>query len=136
MQRSKIIILLIALIQISCSETTPPLPYGAIPTERQLEWHKMKYYAFIHFSPNTFTDKEWGFGDESPADFNPTALDCRQWAKVAKDAGMEGIIITAKHHDGFCLWPSAYTEHSIKNSPWKNGEGDILKGISKNRIRI
>ncbi|MFC1493044.1 alpha-L-fucosidase, partial [candidate division KSB1 bacterium] len=104
-------------------------PYGAVPTERQLEWHKMKFYAFIHFSPNTFTDKEWGFGDESPVIFNPSELDCRQWAGAAKDAGMEGIIITAKHHDGFCLWPSETTEHSVKNSPWRNGKGDVLREL-------
>ena len=113
----------------SCSEVVNPLPFGAIPSERQLEWHTLKYYAFIHFSPNTFTDKEWGYGDEDPAIFNPTELDCRQWARVAKEAGMEGIVITAKHHDGFCLWPSAYTEHSVKNSPWRNGQGDVIQEL-------
>jgi alpha-L-fucosidase len=89
----------------------------------------MEYYMFVHFTVNTFTDKEWGYGDEKESVFNPTALDCRQWAKTAKDAGMKGIIITAKHHDGFCLWPSQFTEHSLKNSPWRDGKGDILKEL-------
>lgn len=106
-----------------------PEPYGPLPSERQLEWQKMEYYAFVHFNMNTFTDQEWGFGNESPDLFNPTALDPRQWARIAKAAGMKGIIITAKHHDGFCLWPSAYTEHSVKNSPWKNGKGDLLQEL-------
>ena len=114
-----------------CVRTTPPPPFGAVPSERQLQWHRMKYYAFIHFGPNTFTDKEWGFGDEPESVFNPTQLDCRQWARVAKEGGMEGIIITAKHHDGFCLWPSKYTEHSVKNSPWKNGKGDVLSELQQ-----
>jgi len=122
-------LLLLLLLPASCTEVKTPAPYGATPSERQLQWHKMRFYAFIHFSPNTFTDKEWGYGDESPSVFNPIELDCRQWAKVARDAGMEGIIITAKHHDGFCLWPSRYTEHSVKNSPWREGRGDVIREL-------
>ena len=91
----------------------------------------MEYYAFIHFNMNTFTNKEWGYGDESPSKFNPTSLDTDQWAEVIKNSGMKGIIITAKHHDGFALWPSNYTSHSVKNSPWKNGEGDLIKDLEK-----
>ncbi|MCU0456972.1 MAG: alpha-L-fucosidase [Bacteroidales bacterium] len=107
----------------------PPEPYGPVPSERQLAWHELEYYMFVHFTVNTFTDKEWGYGDEPESIFSPTELDCRQWAKTASDAGMKGIIITAKHHDGFCLWPSAYTEHSVRKSPWKNGQGDILREL-------
>jgi alpha-L-fucosidase len=91
----------------------------------------MEYYMFVHFTVNTFTDKEWGYGDEKESVFNPSELDCWQWAKAAKDAGMKGIIITAKHHDGFCLWPSQFTEHSVKNSPWRNGKGDVVKDLRK-----
>ncbi len=123
------IALLLLVLLGGCVRTTTPPPFGAVPSERQLQWHRMKYYAFIHFGPNTFTDKEWGYGDEPESVFNPMQLDCRQWARVAKEAGMEGIVITAKHHDGFCLWPSQYTEHSVKNSPWKNGNGDVIREL-------
>ena len=102
-----------------------------IPSNRQKIWQEMEYYAFIHFNMNTFTNKEWGYGDESPSSFNPTSLDTDQWAEVIKNSGMKGIIITAKHHDGFALWPSNYTSHSVKNSTWKNGEGDLIKDLEK-----
>jgi alpha-L-fucosidase len=126
----KIVFYLFVLLSLgSCTKVRPPEPYGPLPSDRQLAWHDLEYYMFVHFTVNTFTDKEWGYGDESPSIFNPSELDCRQWARVARDAGMKGIIITAKHHDGFCLWPSAYTEHSIKNSPWLDGKGDILKEL-------
>ena len=123
----RIIILLASIITFSsCSQVKPPQPFGLVPSERQLAWHELEYYMFVHFTVNTFTDKEWGYGDEKEEVFNPTQLDCRQWARVARDAGMKGIIITAKHHDGFCLWPSKYTNHSVKYSTWKDGKGDVL----------
>ncbi|UCE43387.1 MAG: alpha-L-fucosidase [Candidatus Aminicenantes bacterium] len=125
-----VIILLLAGWITTCTKKEIPKPYGAIPSERQLIWHDMKYHAFIHFGPNTFTDMEWGHGDESPDVFNPTALDCQQWAKVIKEAGMKGVIITAKHHDGFCLWPSEYSAHTVRESRWRDGKGDVLKDLS------
>ncbi len=97
------------------------------PSERQMTLQQMEFYAFVHFTVNTFTDKEWGDGTENPKIFNPRLLDCDQWVEAVKSAGMTGLILTAKHHDGFCLWPSAYTEHSVKNSPYKNGHGDIVR---------
>ncbi len=119
------------LFVFSCKQTLPPQPIEPLPTERQIKWHEMEYYAFVHFNMNTFTNMEWGFGNESPELFNPAELDCRQWARVCKEAGMKGIILTAKHHDGFCLWPSVYTEHSVKNSPWKDGKGDVVRELSE-----
>ena len=100
------------------------------PSERQLAFHEMEYYNFIHFGMNTMTNKEWGDGTESPSIFNPTNLDTDKWVEALQASGSKGVILTAKHHDGFCLWPSAYTEHSIKNSPYKNGQGDIVKELS------
>lgn len=101
--------------------------YGPVPNKRQMEWYRREGTIFFHFGMNTFTDKEWGDGTESPSLFNPTELNVKQWIKTIKDAGFECAILTAKHHDGFCLWQSRYTEHSVKNSPYKNGNGDIFK---------
>ena len=102
-----------------------------LPTRQQLAWHENEFYLFMHFGPNTFTDKEWGEGTEPEELFDPTNLDCRQWCRVAKASGAKGIIITAKHHDGFCLWPSKYSTHTVRESKWKNGQGDVLKELSQ-----
>ncbi len=105
-------------------------PCGPVPTENQLWWQDLEMYAFIHYSMNTYTDQEWGFGNEDLQLFNPSDLDCRQWARVCKQAGMRGIIFTAKHHCGFCMWPSQYTEYSVKNTPWKQGKGDVVRELA------
>lgn len=105
-------------------------PYGALPSKAQLEWQDLENYMFIVFGPNTFTDKEWGDGREDPKVFNPTQLDARQWARTAKEAGMKAIIFVAKHHDGFCLYPSKYSTHTVRESAWKDGKGDVLREIA------
>lgn len=101
-----------------------------VPSERQLKWQELELYAFCHFGMATFKGKEWGDGKMSPKKFNPKKLDARQWAREIKMAGLRAILLTCKHHDGFCLWPSKYTDYCIKNSPYKNGNGDIVKEVS------
>ena len=100
-----------------------------VPTPQQLEWQQMEFTAFLHFGMNTFTGNEWGNGKDSPELFNPSELDCEQWVKALKDGGFKMALITAKHHDGFCLWPTATTEYSVKNSPWKDGKGDVVREL-------
>lgn len=125
--------LLIGMLLASCMQSvqvSEPTAVGPTPTDAQMDWHEMEMNAFIHFTTNTFTGLEWGYGDESPSIFNPTELDAEQWVLVLKDAGFKGVILTTKHHDGFCLWPSEFTEHSVKNSPYKDGKGDVVKEVS------
>ena len=123
---------LLALVLGAALSCTPALaPYGVLPTRQQVEWQKMEFNMFMHFGPNTFSGMEWGTGKETAEMFNPTAMDCRQWTSIAKAAGMKGVIITAKHHDGFCLWPNPVSRHTVARSPWRDGKGDVLKELSE-----
>lgn len=133
--RSKLsaLILGIAMAGSACTQKAPPppAPYGALPTQNQLDWQENNIYAFIHFGINTFTDKEWGYGDEDPALFNPKDFDADQIVKSIAQGGFKGIVLTCKHHDGFCLWPTKTTTHNITKSPFRDGKGDLVKEIEQ-----
>lgn len=131
MKKHARIILCSAIVCLGgCRTASVPEAYGPVPNENQIALQDMEEYAFLHYSMNTYTDQEWGYGDEDLNLFNPSKLDARQWVRTCKEAGMKGIILTAKHHCGFCLWPSEYTEFSVKNTPWKDGKGDIVKDVA------
>lgn len=126
--RSLLYSLLFFIFLTSEAEAQKSLPPH--PSAAQLAWHETEFYLFFHFGPNTFTDLEWGHGTEMEDLFNPTALDCDQWCRIAKQAGAKGVVITAKHHDGFCLWPSHYSTHTVRESKWRNGTGDVLRELA------
>ncbi|MEZ4809940.1 MAG: alpha-L-fucosidase [Allomuricauda sp.] len=127
----KKVVLLALALAFGCNPQKPVPPdidpNAVVPSRNQVAYQNMELIGFVHFTINTFTDKEWGYGDESPTLFNPTQMDVEQWIQTAKAGGMKQLILTAKHHDGFCLWPSQFTEHSVKNSPYKNGKGDVVQ---------
>ncbi|RYE08276.1 MAG: hypothetical protein EOP44_02900, partial [Sphingobacteriaceae bacterium] len=123
----KLFTIFILLKTALCFAQTAPKPYGVLPTARQLNWHEMEMYCIIHFGVDTYTDKEWGFGDETPAILNPKKFDAAQIVGAAKAGGFKGVVIVAKHHDGLCIWPTQTTEHNITKTSWKNGKGDMVK---------
>lgn len=122
--------LLLALFFFNQSIAQPVKKVLPVPTAEQVAWSDMEFYLFMHFGPNTFTGAEWGSGNEAANRFHPGAMDCRQWCRIAKATGAKGIIITAKHHDGFCLWPSKFSTHTVAQSDWENGQGDVLKDLA------
>ena len=126
--------LFLVFLAAGCGRQTQaqaPAPFGACPTPAQVAWQQMEMNLFCHFGPNTFTGAEWGEGNEAEDIFNPTDLDCRQWTATARAAGFKGVIITAKHHDGFCLWPSPESRHTVARSRWRDGQGDVLRELSE-----
>src|SRR5581483_4957362 len=125
-----LILSLITSIAAGLDAAEPPKPIGPLPSPAQLAWQEDELTLFTHFGMNTFTGRGTGLGTEDPNLFNPTALDCNQWVRVAKETGFKGIILTAKHHDGFCLWPTATTEHSVRASAWRNGKGDVVRELA------
>lgn len=130
---NKLSLLFLFLVLACTSETqqTEPEPYGAIPSDRQLNWHDIEVYGLIHFTPTTFENKEWGFGDADPSIFDPTDFDADQIVEAAKAGGLKALILVAKHHDGFCLWPTKTTEYNITKSPWREGKGDLVKEMEQ-----
>ena len=126
------LVLLASLLSVAAwgQEIPDPPAIGAIPSDRQLAWHKLEYYGFLHYGLNTYTTQQWGLGSEKPSLFNPTSLEAEDWAEVAENAGMKALILVVKHHSGFALWPSEHTEYSVENSPWKSGAGDVLADLA------
>lgn len=130
-----IIFALITGFLSGCQSVSSPVAFGPTPSARQMEWHETEYYAFICLSSATYRDVEWGYGDMDPDEFQPIKFDPRQWVEVVKSAGMKGMVLTCKHHDGFCLWPSKLTDYSVASSSWQNGKGDIVGDLAKEAKR-